>query len=350
MADDNAQLPTNEGNDSGTTSPSEEQDVFESRAKKFKSNEDEEPLEERLHGILCCAVCLDLPKSAVYQCRNGHLMCSECFNHLLADAHLKLVPSVCPTCRTVISKDLCVRNLVVEKAVAELPVTCSDCSVKFPRCLREVHEKQLCQERYTWCCYYRIGCPWGGPFKKKAEHEKKCLQPTKDGTEIKQAIPNMFLPVKSGGRNHLCDYLSFEKIAYNDLQFLGPYRTDEFYVRFETFRFCAFGMEWEVRAHVNNNEADPTLSCERTLSYALLLKESVDRTINMHYTVVKGPLGEMKLHPHIEEFKFSDETPESHYALLPLEDSSECYKLLSGTIRFRLIMFWDDSALVDNNL
>lgn len=67
MADDNSQLPTNEQNDSGTTSASEEKDVLESRAKKFKSNEDEEPLEERLHGILCCAVCLDLPKSAVYQ-------------------------------------------------------------------------------------------------------------------------------------------------------------------------------------------------------------------------------------------------------------------------------------------
>mgnify|MGYP005984432513 CR=1 FL=1 len=35
-----------------TTTPSED--------KKYK-------LEERLGGILCCAVCLDLPKAAVYQ-------------------------------------------------------------------------------------------------------------------------------------------------------------------------------------------------------------------------------------------------------------------------------------------
>ncbi|GFU06317.1 cysteine and histidine-rich protein 1-B [Nephila pilipes] len=348
MAEDIISPPSTSEERNEPENTSEENNHLHSRAKKLKLNVKEEPLEERLHEILCCAVCLDLPKSAVYQCRNGHLMCSECFNHLLADAHLKMVSSVCPSCRTLISKDLCVRNLVVEKAISELPATCSSCSMKFARCLREVHEKQLCQERHTWCTFYRIGCPWNGPFKKKAEHEKRCAQPKKDGTEIKLAIPNMFSPVKCGGRNHLCDYLSFEKIAFNDLQFLGPYRTDEFNVRFETFRFCAFGMEWEVRAHVNNNEADPTLSCERTLSYALLLKESVDRTIYMHYTVVKGPLGEMKMQPHIEEFKFSDETPESHYALLPLDDSSECYKLLSGTIRFRLIMFWDDSAFVIN--
>ena len=28
---------------------------------------EEDKLEQRLGGILCCAVCLDLPKSAVYQ-------------------------------------------------------------------------------------------------------------------------------------------------------------------------------------------------------------------------------------------------------------------------------------------
>uniref|UniRef100_A0A8D8X1S1 Cysteine and histidine-rich protein 1 n=1 Tax=Cacopsylla melanoneura TaxID=428564 RepID=A0A8D8X1S1_9HEMI len=40
-------------------------------------------LEQRLGGILCCAVCLDLPRNAIYQCPNGHLMCAGCFTHLL---------------------------------------------------------------------------------------------------------------------------------------------------------------------------------------------------------------------------------------------------------------------------
>lgn len=305
--------------------------------KKLKTEHDS--LEERLTGILCCAVCLDLPKTAVFQCRNGHLMCSECFNHLLADAQLRLGNAVCPSCRTLISKDLCVRNLVVEKAVSELPIVCQQCSEKLPRCLRQAHDQQLCIERHVNCCYHRIGCPWFGPFKKKIEHEKRCAQPKKNGAEIKQAVPKEFSSDKTEDLNKLCKFLSCEKFAFNDLQLMGPYHTDEYFIRYETFRFCAFGIEWEVRAHVNDNEADPTMSCERKLSYQLLLKENVRRPINLFYTVVRGPFGEMKVRPKIESFKFSDATPESHYAQLALEDSIECYRLLSGTIRFRLIMF-----------
>lgn len=44
---------------------SSETDEFQN-AKKLKTTECDS-LEERLNGILCCAVCLDLPKSAVYQ-------------------------------------------------------------------------------------------------------------------------------------------------------------------------------------------------------------------------------------------------------------------------------------------
>lgn len=36
-------------------------------------------LEERLGGILCCAVCLDLPKAAVYQVSAGLLLLSLSF-------------------------------------------------------------------------------------------------------------------------------------------------------------------------------------------------------------------------------------------------------------------------------
>ena len=53
-------------------------------------------LEERLHSVLCCTVCLDLPKASVYQCTNGHLMCAGCFIHLLADARLKEEQATCP--------------------------------------------------------------------------------------------------------------------------------------------------------------------------------------------------------------------------------------------------------------
>lgn len=41
------------------------------RRKLFRTEgKSEQKLEHRLGGILCCAVCLDLPRAAVYQVRN----------------------------------------------------------------------------------------------------------------------------------------------------------------------------------------------------------------------------------------------------------------------------------------
>lgn len=123
-----------------------------------------EKLEQRLGGILCCAVCIDLPKSAVYQCTNGHLMCSGCFTHLLADARLKDETASCPNCRCVLTRDLCSRNLAVEKAVSELPGLCRFCSKELPRALLGKHETDICEERNIVCGFARIGCPWRGPY------------------------------------------------------------------------------------------------------------------------------------------------------------------------------------------
>ncbi|XP_066426136.1 zinc finger TRAF-type-containing protein 1 isoform X1 [Molothrus aeneus] len=104
-------------------------------------------LEERLYSVLCCTVCLDLPKASVYQCTNGHLMCAGCFIHLLADSRLKEEQATCPNCRCEISKSLCCRNLAVEKAVSELPAECGFCARQFPRSLLERHQKDECQDR-----------------------------------------------------------------------------------------------------------------------------------------------------------------------------------------------------------
>lgn len=61
--------------------------------------------------------------------------------------------------------------------------------------------------------------------------------------------------------------------------------------------------------------------------------------------ILKGPFGEMKIRPKVDKFVFSDSTPESHFSELLLDDSIECYRLLSGTIRFRLVMFLGKSNL-----
>ena len=82
-----------------------------------------------------------------FQCVNGHLMCAGCFTHLLADARLKDEQPTCPNCRCEISKNLCSRNLAVEKAVSELPEPCMFCPRKLPRNLLDHHQRRECVER-----------------------------------------------------------------------------------------------------------------------------------------------------------------------------------------------------------
>uniref|UniRef100_A0A8C8RGQ7 Zinc finger TRAF-type-containing protein 1 n=1 Tax=Pelusios castaneus TaxID=367368 RepID=A0A8C8RGQ7_9SAUR len=173
-------------------------------------------LEERLYSVLCCTVCLDLPKASVYQCTNGHLMCAGCFIHLLADARLKEEQATCPNCRCEISKSLCCRNLAVEKAVSELPSECGFCMRQFPRSLLERHQKEECQDRVTQCRYKRIGCPWQGPYHELTVHEAECTHPTKTGNELMEILDEMDQTHKKEMQlyNSIFGLLSFEKIGY----------------------------------------------------------------------------------------------------------------------------------------
>ena len=52
-----------------------------------------------------------------------------------------------------------------------------------------------------------------------------------------------------------------------DLQ-LKPYRTDDFHKLFyETSRFSAFNCQWVIKARINDNQRDPSQSCDRCMTY-----------------------------------------------------------------------------------
>nr|XP_002736139.2 PREDICTED: cysteine and histidine-rich protein 1-B-like [Saccoglossus kowalevskii] len=317
--------------------------------KKQKTEDDrsliEEKLEQRLNGILCCAVCLDLPRSTVFQCTNGHLMCAGCFTHLLADARLKNEQATCPNCRCEISKSMCSRNLAVEKAVCELPAACQYCNNYLPRSTLEFHERQECSDRLTNCKYQRIGCSWCGPYHELQEHEQQCCRPQKSGAEILEALQSIdqIRDDEMKVYSNIFNLLSFEKITLNDLQ-LRPYRTDDFIPRvyYETSRFSALDQQWVVKGQVNDNHRDPSQSYQRTISYQLVLKSRVGSNCNLdvRFIVLKGPFGEMKVKPVIYNYEFTSDKYESDYNLLPLFTLGECNKLLaSKTINCRIIMF-----------
>ncbi|KAH3855172.1 zinc finger TRAF-type-containing protein 1-like [Dreissena polymorpha] len=299
-------------------------------------------LEERLSGILCCAVCLDLPRTC-YQCTNGHLMCCGCFNHLLADARLKDETATCPNCRCEISKNSCTRNLAVENAVSELPSLCQFCSLQLPRNNIEYHERELCLERPSKCKFMRIGCPWNGPFHELQGHEASCTHPQKSGLEIMESL-NRIDDAQAAEHKLFKDIfslLSFEKVTFNDLQ-LKPYRTDDFITKlfYETGRFSAFNNQWVIRAKVTHDQKDPAHSSQRALTYQLVLKSKITAPIVIHFVILKGPFGDMKVNPAIYKHEFTADILETPHHDLPIIDSIECNKLLaSKTINLRVLMF-----------
>ncbi|XP_061398427.1 zinc finger TRAF-type-containing protein 1 homolog [Musca vetustissima] len=302
-----------------------------------------EKLESRLGGILCCAVCLDLPKTAMYQCQMGHLMCAACFTHLLADARLREQIATCPNCRVEISKSTASRNLAVEKAASELPSECQYCNKEFPYKSLDRHEQYECCERPTNCKYSRIGCQWRGPNHETTEHERNCLHPNKSGYEVISALESHDAKIKEEKKmfNTLIDLLSYEKIIFNDLQ-MKPYRTDEYVHKlfYETARFSAFNHQWVVKARINNSQRDPHQSNERNITYQLILKSKTSTPMSIHFFALKGPFSDMKVGTQIYKHDFTEQSTESDYYLLPLPDSNECNRLLSNKgINFRLLMF-----------
>ncbi|XP_041453949.1 cysteine and histidine-rich protein 1-like [Lytechinus variegatus] len=335
-------LPSSSVNVIGESSECDEPMKKKPRLEKPPELE-EENLEDRLNEILCCTVCLDLPTFTIYQCNNGHLMCAGCFTHLLADSRLKDEQPTCPNCRCEISKNLCSRNLAVEKAVSELPASCRYCTRKLPRYLLDQHERQGCTERVTKCKYYQIGCSWQGPHHGLEGHEEGCVYPNKTGSEVLEAIQQ-----KESGRDedtkvlrNVVKLLSYEKITFNDLQ-LRPYRTDDFITKlyYETSRFSALNQQWVVKARVNDDERNPSHTLERRIAFQLSLKSRITSNLVMQFMILNGPFSDAKIEPHVYRFEFTPEKTDSPYNNIPLIDSAECNKILaSKTINVRVIMF-----------
>lgn len=60
--------------------------------------------------------------------------------------------------------------------------------------------------------------------------------------------------------------------------------------------------------------------------------------MSVHYLVVKGPFGDMKVNPKIFKFEFNENDTETQFVTLPLPDSAECNRLLAAkTINFRCV-------------
>ncbi|KAF5725505.1 E3 ubiquitin-protein ligase SINAT2 -like protein [Tripterygium wilfordii] len=97
-----------------------------------------------VHELLECPVCVNLMYPPIFQCSNGHTLCSKCKAR---------VRNSCPTCRQELGN---IRCLALEKVAASLELPCQyqnlGCQDIFPYYCKLRHEK-ICKYR-PYCCPY----------------------------------------------------------------------------------------------------------------------------------------------------------------------------------------------------
>ena len=92
---------------------------------------------------LVCPACLDVCDGHIYQCPQGHLICSECDRSLAS--------RTCPTCRGALpSAEAPERNRFAERMIAALPYVCEHCGAATTRGERTAHEVE-CPGRPRVC-------------------------------------------------------------------------------------------------------------------------------------------------------------------------------------------------------
>jgi len=126
------------------------------------------PRADEVEADLECVVCLELPVQ-VYQCRNGHLMCPDCFEKVRGNTGNKK----CPSCRVNLAAQP-IRNVTAEKQIARLPAQCRHCGSETTRSLLADHEAS-CPHRPTDCKAKDDGCLWRGAQKDVEAHEAGCV-------------------------------------------------------------------------------------------------------------------------------------------------------------------------------
>lgn len=96
-----------------------------------------------------------------------------------------------------------------------------------------------------------------------------------------------------------------------------------------------------MKAHVAVDDTrNPVLSCNRSLSYQLLLKAKPQNPIVIKFFLQRGPNGDADLRPAVEEFQFSGDRLETPNYELPLTNQLDCNRLLSlKAINLRLVLF-----------
>lgn len=147
-------LSPREGAQDGSKAPADPQDELSPARPSKKSRGDMAIMSKRsLEKILECLVCMDTIRPPIFQCKEGHLLCSQCRSKLPR----------CPACRDAVGLACGVRNRALEQLAREFEFRC-----QFPGCSEQIlydhlnkHE-QRCEFAPLTCPHASSQCDWTG--------------------------------------------------------------------------------------------------------------------------------------------------------------------------------------------
>ncbi|EDW37136.1 GL26080 [Drosophila persimilis] len=135
-----------------------------------------------------CNRCGTIPVGRIYQCHKGHLICEGCHQVQVLDKMLFQALGTCPKCSARMYRHAPNRNIIAERILSEMKMTCEYCGAKMVRAALRSHFHSECQGRLVSCKYKRIGCPWYGPASEIAAHDETCEFPGKTGAELMEYL------------------------------------------------------------------------------------------------------------------------------------------------------------------
>ncbi|XP_023240758.1 E3 ubiquitin-protein ligase Siah1-like [Centruroides sculpturatus] len=110
------------------------------------------PSDPSMVNLSTCPICFTLVQPPVYQCTNGHIVCSRCREQI----------EVCHSCREPLGY---IRCFILEQLASTLTTPCSNQSLGCPKTLRTDtrHEhEQRCPFRPITCPLFDDHCNWNG--------------------------------------------------------------------------------------------------------------------------------------------------------------------------------------------
>ncbi|XP_023714491.1 E3 ubiquitin-protein ligase SIAH1A, partial [Cryptotermes secundus] len=124
-----------------------------------------------------CPVCLDYILPPISQCKNGHLICSNCRPKMTR----------CPTCRARLGN---IRCLGMEKVASTVMFPCKHstygCAVALLHTEKREHE-ETCEFRPYSCPFPGSSCTWQGSREQVVPHLMKCHK-TITATEVEKTV------------------------------------------------------------------------------------------------------------------------------------------------------------------